>query len=202
MQRAVTTRQDDNVDPKAERLLDAAYEVFMASGFTKSSMADIAAAAGVSRPTLYRTFANKDDVFLGVVERLHTQTQSANRSAANDQATLTEQLTAAATAKLSAHIAVARSSPHGVDLLDVNQRIGGRLAEIADSEFHRFVTTLLDGDDIDLKAHGLTARRAAAVVMAVIGGWQQRISLGGHQPAARWRRDLETALAVIVRGLR
>ena len=41
----------------------AAVAVFSAQGFTATSMADIAAAAGMSRPALYQYFANKRDIF-------------------------------------------------------------------------------------------------------------------------------------------
>ena len=41
----------------------AAIEAFSARGYRQTSMADIAAAAGMSRPALYQYFANKSDVF-------------------------------------------------------------------------------------------------------------------------------------------
>jgi len=41
----------------------AAIAVFSAQGFAATSMADIATAAGISRPALYQYFANKRDIF-------------------------------------------------------------------------------------------------------------------------------------------
>ena len=43
-----------------DALLDAAYDVALAGGWTKARMADVAAAAGVSRQTLYYEFGSKD----------------------------------------------------------------------------------------------------------------------------------------------
>ncbi len=54
---------------RAAELLDAAEECFLKFGLTKTTMEDVARAAGASRATLYRHFANRDDLFLGVVER-------------------------------------------------------------------------------------------------------------------------------------
>ena len=41
----------------------AAVKVFSEQGFAATSMADIAAAAGMSRPALYQYFGNKGDIF-------------------------------------------------------------------------------------------------------------------------------------------
>ena len=42
------------------RIMAAAVEVLSRSGQTKLSLSDVAAQAGISRPTLYRWFASKD----------------------------------------------------------------------------------------------------------------------------------------------
>ena len=51
-------------------LIEAAFETFSRYGVRKTTMADIAQAAGVSRQTLYNRFANKDEVLRGAVNYL------------------------------------------------------------------------------------------------------------------------------------
>ena len=51
-----------NPDPAttSERILDASLEVLARSGARRLSLSDVAATAGVSRPTLYRWFPSKE----------------------------------------------------------------------------------------------------------------------------------------------
>lgn len=51
------------------RILAGALEVFAEHGLHGSTVEKIIAAAGVSRPTFYRTFRNKEEVFDAIVER-------------------------------------------------------------------------------------------------------------------------------------
>ena len=46
----------------SERILDATLEVLARSGVRRLSLSDVAATAGVSRPTLYRWFPSKEDL--------------------------------------------------------------------------------------------------------------------------------------------
>ena len=46
----------------SERILEATLEVLARSGPSKLSLSDVAAAAGVSRPTLYRWFPSKESL--------------------------------------------------------------------------------------------------------------------------------------------
>jgi TetR/AcrR family transcriptional regulator, regulator of autoinduction and epiphytic fitness len=50
-------------EPKASALLDAAVGVFARFGYRKTSMDDVARAAGVSRQGLYLSYANKEELF-------------------------------------------------------------------------------------------------------------------------------------------
>lgn len=59
----------DPDDAIAARLLDAAYEQFCRMGIKRSTMADVARLAGVSRITVYRRFATKDMLVEQVVRR-------------------------------------------------------------------------------------------------------------------------------------
>lgn len=63
---------DDTADPDDDvsvRLLDAAYEQFCRMGIKRSTMADVARLAGVSRITVYRRFATKETLVEHVVRR-------------------------------------------------------------------------------------------------------------------------------------
>ncbi|MCW8103062.1 TetR/AcrR family transcriptional regulator [Streptomyces tauricus] len=59
----------DRDDETSARLLDAAYEQFCRMGIKRSTMTDVARQAGVSRITVYRRFATKDQLVEQVVRR-------------------------------------------------------------------------------------------------------------------------------------
>lgn len=62
------------MDPREEKILDAAMRVFTRYGVRKTTMADIAGEAGVARQTLYNVYANKEDVLRGTIR--HSMAQS------------------------------------------------------------------------------------------------------------------------------
>lgn len=51
-------------DEKRQSILDAAYVLFRANGFEKTSMLEIAARAGSSKATLYNYFPSKEELFV------------------------------------------------------------------------------------------------------------------------------------------
>ncbi len=55
---------------KAETILKGAMQEFMASGYAAASMDRIATAAGVSKPTLYNYFRDKEGLFIALVKKL------------------------------------------------------------------------------------------------------------------------------------
>ena len=59
---------DDQGQPVAA-ILDAAVESYLQRGIEKTSMADVANAAGVARSTLYRYFPGRDDLLIAAVHR-------------------------------------------------------------------------------------------------------------------------------------
>lgn len=52
-----------------EALLEAAADLFIAQGYSKTTMSQLAKAAGVSPATLYKAFASKEAVFRAMVAR-------------------------------------------------------------------------------------------------------------------------------------
>ncbi|MFN8223018.1 MAG: helix-turn-helix domain-containing protein [Gaiellales bacterium] len=66
--------------PAAERraaVLDAALEVFSAKSYSSATTAEIARAAGVSEPILYRHFASKRDLWLACLDAAWAEVRAA-----------------------------------------------------------------------------------------------------------------------------
>jgi len=80
------------VAARRAQILDAATRVFAEKGFTRATIRDVARAAGIADGTIYNYFANKDDLLIGLLDRL------------NDTERRPASLALAATAPLADHI--------------------------------------------------------------------------------------------------
>ena len=72
------------------RILDAATAVFEAQGFAGARIDEVAEAAGVAVPTVYKVFTNKTNLLVGALNQ--TLTGADGSAAVDDQAWFTEQL--------------------------------------------------------------------------------------------------------------
>lgn len=54
---------------RKRQILDAAVDVFARLGYSAAGTSDIAAAAGIGEPTIYRYFTNKREVYLAAIRR-------------------------------------------------------------------------------------------------------------------------------------
>lgn len=111
---------------KRDAIIDAAARVFVRDGYDPASVDDIAALAGVSKPTVYAHFASKANLFIRVVEH--------ETARAFDQLRIGDLAAGKSTADLSELL-----RRLGETLLDVilEPRIVG-LRRLAIAESHRF----------------------------------------------------------------
>lgn len=79
-------------DDKRARILDAALVKFSAYGVARTSMADIAEGAGMSRPALYQHFANKDEILGAMLARVLDTAADRAIAGLAESGTLSEQL--------------------------------------------------------------------------------------------------------------
>jgi AcrR family transcriptional regulator len=56
-----------------EDVLDQAEELFAEHGYMGTSMADVAAAVGIRKPSLYSHFSAKSDLYFAVIDRVHAR---------------------------------------------------------------------------------------------------------------------------------
>jgi AcrR family transcriptional regulator len=59
---------------RREQLLDVAAELFAEHGYARATTAELAKAAGVTEPIIYRHFQSKKDLFIALIERTGAQT--------------------------------------------------------------------------------------------------------------------------------
>lgn len=77
---------------KKARVLEAAESVFLRFGYRRTTMGDLAAAAGLSRPALYLVFCNKEEVFEAVLRSFTARTLEEIRQGLDARPTPLEKL--------------------------------------------------------------------------------------------------------------
>lgn len=130
------------------RILDAAEHLFTRLGLRGTSIARIAEEAGVARATVYAYFADRDDVFRAVAERVAERIEAAVRDALDAPGDLTGRLTRALQAKDELIYRLAAGSPHAAELLEAKDRLVRARFDAMDAAVLRAVSdALADGID-------------------------------------------------------
>ena len=109
----------DRIVPKEERALASAAEAFTRYGYARTTMGDIAARAGMSRPALYLLFRDKDAIFDGVVRDLDRRTLAEIGAAVDGMESLEEKLAFACTTWGRHPIELVAAHPDAADLFDL-----------------------------------------------------------------------------------
>ncbi|WP_228848173.1 TetR/AcrR family transcriptional regulator [Halocynthiibacter styelae] len=112
-----------SLDPKVKSILEAAFTCFMNYGVQRTSMADIAKAAGMSRPALYLHFPNKDAILEALISGYFTQAAADMADALRQAGSAADCLLAAMLAKDGEVIEKMMLTPHGPELLDLKQTV-------------------------------------------------------------------------------
>lgn len=105
------------MDPKDTRILDTAFDLFLRHGYRKVSMSDIAEALGISRPTLYASFANKDAIFAALVLRQRARNEDETARRLPQSTGLAARLACVFDIWVVAPAASVIDSPNGIDLM-------------------------------------------------------------------------------------
>ncbi|PRY39905.1 TetR/AcrR family transcriptional regulator [Umezawaea tangerina] len=153
---------------RLDEVLDATYYCLARFGVKRTTMDDIAQAAGMSRSAVYQYVRNKDDAVRRLAMRLHdTATDKAVAAAAADLPTA-QRVHNVLQAKLDLVLALAGDSPHTAELLDAKARLYG---DVCTTFTHR-VTDLLVDLLAEAGAKKLTPTDAAQVLVALAVGME------------------------------
>lgn len=180
-------------DPRRKAILKAAFEAFSSYGFRRTSMEDIARAAGMSRAALYLHYRNKEDIFRSLTQFYYddavAQVQGVLALGLPCDAALTQAFAAQAGQIFEALL----SSPHGDELLDTKY---AHSADIAQTGEARLVTVYAAWLQEQAAAGRVTldmslgdASALAATMMAALNG------LKSPPPTPAAYRDASALLA-------
>ncbi|MEV4641312.1 helix-turn-helix domain-containing protein [Actinoplanes sp. NPDC049548] len=185
-------------DERVERILDAAYACFAKHGLRRTTMDDIAVAAGMSRPAVYQYVRNKDDAFRRLADRMFTTALTAARDAAATPGAPATRLTAICTVKLELTLKIWADSPHAAELLATNTRLAADAAFTGAMHdlLTEVLTTAADAGELDLSPVGGDAGETAELLLALTRG----LEADPTRPDLPHRR-LRDGIALLTAGL-
>ncbi len=195
-------------DEKSEELLGAAFETFLRYGFKRTTMADLADAAGVSRPWLYTRYRNKEDLFRAVATREVSRALeralaalAGETAAAGKRAHLCDRLLAAYERWSGDFLELFDTSPHAREVLDTHQALAGEAVSGLAERFRAAVVEAIASAEaagrVDLAKAGLTPASVMQVLTDVSNGSKYALA-----DARAYRERLAAALQLIDAAVR
>lgn len=185
---------------KRETIIDAAFDLFRHYGYRRTSMEDIARAAGVAKGTLYLYFTSKEELFEAIARSLATHMLADITAAAERDLPLEELLFGVLDAKLGAVWRWIYSSPHAAELLDPQHQLPDDVFAEVDEAFRSIMARLIQkgvkSGELDLKAAGFTAESASQTLVRAAYGAEK------SPDEAEFRKMLANIVHLSLRGLR
>jgi AcrR family transcriptional regulator len=187
----------EKAEPKSASILDAALPVFARYGFHKTTMVDIARAAGISRASLYLVFNSKEELFRAGSARAHERTMSDVESVLLSKGEVVDRIAAAISTFQEGLIAPFSKSENAKELFEINMQLAADITSAARSRLlHLLSQTLADAEaqgEIELKTLKSSPMEVAAFIAAAMDGIKHSFSADG---------SAESALGLLMRILR
>jgi AcrR family transcriptional regulator len=181
----------DSLASRRSHVVAAAGEVFQRYGFARTTMGDIAQAAGLSRPTLYAAFPDKPAIFEAVIADLVDAELSQIRSGNRHRTGLSAQLRFACDHWMTTGFEIMSANPDASDLFD--DRFPA--VQAGNAAFEAALVELLE-PAVRTSDLGLTAPDLARMITSAMQGFKRRAAT-----KAELDRLLDTCLRVTLAAL-
>ena len=167
---------------RRQRLVEAAERLFSQIGYRAVTMAAIAAEAGLAKATVYAYFADKDEIFRAVGERVAASLMHAVEEGLAAEGTTAMRVAAALRAKDSLIYTLITASSHAGELLEARDRLVRELFDDTDRVILKRITAALN-DGVE---RGLPPARLARILVRASRGLAARVD-----SYEAMRRDIE-----------
>lgn len=153
---------------RRRRVLDAGLATFVRFGLRRTTMADIAQAAGMSRPSLYQLFDSKDAIFAAVLRDMGDRALASIAAALPAQRDKRDRLRLVIEQWCVAGYALASTSPEASELVDASNDAAPEVMNAIYSQVESIIADILE------PAAGADSARAASVLMAAARGFKHK----------------------------
>ena len=169
---------ESSTDPRRARILIGATKVFLAYGFQRTTMDDIARAAEISRTALYVLFRNKTDIYRALASEFLEQSVAQTRTVlARREVPLAERFQEATSCFMQL-IDEVEGAPHGQELVDMQSSLAGDIIAAGREELAGIFREAIEADALasgrKLDAIGLTPAGMAEMLLDAIDGMKMR----------------------------
>jgi AcrR family transcriptional regulator len=179
-------------DVRLAKVLDAAYACFVRHGVRKTTMEDIAVAAGMSRPAVYQYVRSKDDAYRRLAARVYDGALHEARAAAAGPGTLAQRLDRTLATKLALTQRLFDDTPYAGELV-TGEAQRGYLADLTGLLAETITTAAAEADLTLGPEH---AHEIAELALALARGLE-----ADHTDLDRRRDRLRNGVALLVAGL-
>jgi AcrR family transcriptional regulator len=128
---------------REQQVVEAAYGVFFHYGYARTTMADLASAAKLSRPALYLVYPGKAEVFDAVLEWTSENTLAAIEASLKEEWSLARKLQHFLELSIAKGYDEVRANPDAADLLSLGHEVPA--VERTYAKLQSYLTRLLDG---------------------------------------------------------
>lgn len=185
---------------KKVSVYEGAATVFAQYGFRRTTMNDIAQAAGISRPALYLMFDNKEHLFHELATfRLDQAIEQATTVLAG-KSHVQERFIEALLVYEKIYYEPVANSPHGEELMDVNQNLATNMMH---EGYTRLVTTLAkalkdaeEAGEVDFENLSLKPKEFVELLLAAIVGIKKKVST-----TAEFRKKIRQISLIFLRAI-
>ncbi len=161
----------DKLSGKNERILSAAEDTFVRYGFARTTMGDIAKAAGLSRPALYLIFPDKEAIFTRVIEMMDARSLDRIQKEVDQLASVDQKLLHACAVWGLHGMELAQAYPDAADLFDlrfpavrqVYERFQQLLVQILQKGTQTWELPISQEEFAETLTYGLRGLRYAAI---------------------------------------
>jgi TetR/AcrR family transcriptional regulator, regulator of autoinduction and epiphytic fitness len=153
---------------RRDEILDAAIHVFSRYGYRKTSVADLAAAAQISRQGLYLHFASKDDIFVAAMRKyLEDGLAEVERQLGRKGASLHTRLLGAMDAWFGRHLE--NHAPEALDVIEAGHQLSAKHKDAYSAAFEARLTKALADSAEFKRAKNVCSPKEVAQILHLFG---------------------------------